>query len=125
MNKVWVLVGAVSIFVIVLFCWIFIVDFGGFSQLLGEKSQEAVQDESSRFIGTWSMAGAASLNFFADGSYRQGVTEGAWSVAVGVLTLSPDDGPSVVRYQYLFSEHETVLELTNQATGETTLLNRQ
>jgi hypothetical protein len=126
MNKIWVTVGGISLFVLLLGAWFFIGNLGGFSQFLGEKSKEAYSDEQLKFVGTWTAPGSVSLTLFSTGSYRKGVVEGTWALENGLLVLSEEgETPSQVTYEYVFSENDTLLQLTEVGQEESLLLTKQ
>jgi hypothetical protein len=126
MKKVWVLVGVVLLCVLCIGAWFFIADLGGFSQLLGNKTKNALSDQSARFLGTWTSQEFGTITFFSSKMYRMGSQEGVWVIDTETVSLyeTGDDAPLVV-YQYVFSENDSLLQLTNGITEEQIVLRRQ
>jgi len=120
------LVGGILVCVLLLSGWLFIVDFGGFSHFLADKSRQSVQNEQVRFMGTWSALGYGTLSFFSDGSYHKGTEDGTWKLVNSSLFFyASDERQSLDSYRYVFTENDTVLQLTNRDSGEQILLTKQ
>ena len=51
--KIYLVAGAVLLFVFLLGAWIFIVDFGNFAEDLGEGAENLAVNQKSKFIGIW------------------------------------------------------------------------
>ena len=126
MNKVWLVAGVVLLCVVLLGAWFFVVDLGGFSQFLGKKTKQVIQDEPLRFVGTWNAPGYGTITFFATQTYRKGVEEEAWKLRNETLLLYEFDQsqPSVL-YHYSFSENDTQLQLTDISNAEHIIFMRQ
>ena len=126
MNKILLVVGAVLVCVLLLSTWLFIVDFGGFSSFLGKKSQEAVENEKVKFLGTWTTSEHGIFTFFSTGFYRQTAAEGLWVLEDNRLLLFEGERslPSVT-YSYVFSENDHIVQLTDEMTGELLVLTKQ
>ena len=56
MKKIFILAGAVLLFVLLLTTWLFVIDFSDFAKSLGDKTKDTGTDEKSKFIGTWETA---------------------------------------------------------------------
>jgi hypothetical protein len=126
MNKVWVVAGVILFLVLLLGAWLFIVDFGGFSQLLGQKTKEAFRDEILRFVGTWHASEFGTITFFATQTYRKGIDEGTWKLQNHTLALYKlDSSQPFVTYQYSFSMNDTTLQFTEINSADSIVLTRQ
>ena len=53
MKKIYILVGAVLLLVLIIMCWFFIFHYYDFARNIGKKAHDAAFNEKSRFIGTW------------------------------------------------------------------------
>jgi len=123
MKKIYILVGAVLLLVLVIMCWFFIFQYYDFAQNLGKKSEEAALQESSRFIGTWEtdfiegdtrlIGYNGILIFHGDKTGSIGGLPSTWELKEGQVIIYYYEGISSVTYDYSFSEEETHLTLTN------------
>lgn len=53
MNKIFVFAGTILLLVLILSAWFFIGNLGNFAKFLGEESINALENEKTRFVGTW------------------------------------------------------------------------
>ena len=123
MKKIYILVGAVLLLVLIIMCWFFIFQYYDFAQNLGKKSKEAALQESSRFIGIWEtdfIEGDARfigyngiLIFHGDKIGSIGGLPSTWELKEDKLIIYYYEGVSSVTYDYSFSEDETRLTLIN------------
>lgn len=123
MKKIYIIVGAVLLLVLIIMCWFFIFQYYDFAQNLGKKSEEAALQESSMFIGTWEtdfiegdtrfIGYNGILNFHGDKTGSIGGLPSTWELEEGSLIIYYYEGISSVKYDYSFSEDETHLTLTN------------
>lgn len=123
MKKIYIVVGAVLIFVLILMCWFFGFQYYDFASNISKKSEEAAMQERSRFIGAWEtefIEGDARfigyngiLIFHADKIGSIGGLPSIWDLAEGQLKIYYNEGISSVTYDYSFSEDKTRLKLTN------------
>ena len=124
MKKIYILVGAVLLLVLIIMCWFFIFQYYDFAQNLGKKSEEAALQESSRFIGTWEtdfiegdirfIGYNGILIFHGDKTGSIGGLPSTWDLKEGQqLIIYYYEGISLVTYDYSFSEDEKRLTLTN------------
>jgi hypothetical protein len=126
MKKIYILIGAVLILVLIIMCWFFVFQYYDFAQNLGKKSEEVALEEKSRFIGTWEtefiegdgqfIGTNGILAFHIDGTGLIGGLSSTWDIKDGPLVIDYYDGVASVMYNYSFSEDETVLTLSNSNT---------
>ena len=123
MKKIYILVGAVLLLVLIIMCWFFIFQYYDFAQILGKKSEEAALQESSRFIGTWEtdfiegdirfIGYNGILIFHGDKTGSIGGLPSTWDLKEDQLIIYYYEGMSSVTYDYSFSEDEKSLNLIN------------
>jgi len=123
MKKIWVLAGIVSLFVIIISLWFFVGKLSNFAYTLGDTSKEVVNDDETKFIGTWATGdGSTGYIFHSDKSFYNSLTgyDGTWEVKQEELLLTYSTGYEV-QMNYLFSDNDNNLALTLFGTDETIL----
>ncbi|MHA1969020.1 MAG: hypothetical protein ACW964_14605 [Candidatus Hodarchaeales archaeon] len=123
MKKIYILVGAVLLLVLIIMCWFFIFQYFDFAQNLGKKSEGVALIESSRFIGNWEtdfiegddrfIGYNGILIFHGDKTGSIGGLTSTWDIKEGQLIIYYYEGMASVTYDYSFSEDEKHLTLTN------------
>ena len=123
MKKIFILAGAVLLFVLLLTTWLFIIDFSDFAKSLGEKTKDTGTDEKSKFIGTWettyfegdeSFIGYNGIyKFSSDGTGTIGGLTCTWNINNYTLIINYYEGSSTIVYDYFFSENYELLTLYN------------
>jgi hypothetical protein len=123
MKKIFILAGAILLFVLLLTAWIFIIDFNIFAENLSEGIKEGALDEKSRFIGSWEtqyiegderFVGYNGMYIFSsDGSGSIGGLTCTWEISEGKLVIYYYEGITILSYDYSFSDDENKLSLSN------------
>jgi len=127
MRKIFLAAGLIIIILLLLGAWFFIGGLGGWSQLLGQKSQQTFGSDIAKLMGTW-YGGAeyGSITFFSVGTFRKGVFDGEWKIESSTLMLYGLEGSAWwTSYTYVFSEEDTVVTLSEKNTGQTITLEKQ
>jgi len=122
MKKVYILVGAVLLLVLILMCWLFIFHYYDFATDVGKKSDKASLNEKSRFIGTWEtefiegdsrFIGTNGIYVFNSGGTGSiGGLPSTWDIDEGQLIIYYNEGLSFVTYGYSFADDDNTLILT-------------
>ena len=125
MIKILMFAGFISFCVLMLACWLFIGNFGDFADLLSKKSKKIIEDDTSRFIGTWE-SGTGELTFYKNGNYTSTMifyAAGTYSIKNEKLILQMDAGEpngdsaysrEEAIYNYSFSDNDIALTLTDE-----------
>ena len=124
MNKILIFAGIILLSVLLLSTWFFIGEVGNFAQFLGQKSQEIVEGEENKFIGTWETTGGPTLKLSSDGTASNGLNNGIYEIKEGKLVITYSNLNSwdedIYTYDYSFSNNDETLILTDINTEETT-----
>ena len=123
MKKIFILAGAILLFVLLSTTWLFIIDFSIFAENLGEGVKEGALDEKTRFIGTWETLHIEGDDRFVgyNGIYtfsadRTGSIGGllcTWDISDGKLVIHYYEGFATLTYDYSFTDDEDKLVLTS------------
>jgi len=136
MKGIWILAGIILIVIILLSLWLFIGEFGGFAGLLGDEAKDIVNEDNSRFVGTWrsydtenySYVFGEEITFYSNGTlyHHSSFLEGAtYEVNNGELTIIYDDGHRGTPRECVFSDNDTVLTVTDTDWGKTAVYFKQ
>ena len=114
MKKIYILVGAVLLLVLIIMCWFFIFHYYDFARNIGKKADDAAFNEKSRFIGTWEtefiqgdtrfIGQNGILIFHADETGSIGGLSSTWEMKDGQIIIYYYEGISSVTYSYTFSD---------------------
>lgn len=125
-EKIYVLVGVVLFFILVIMCWVFLGNFFDYTRNLGEVTEDLV-DEKSKFIGVWEIqffkdddrfvSNSGIYIFRTDGTGSISGIESTWDIIDKKLVVHYYDGVVILNYDYFFSNDEKILTLTN-SNGE-------
>ena len=124
MKKIYVVAGAVLLVVLLLFAWLFVIDFSIFADTLSEGAENITSDDESRFIGIWEtpyipgderFVGFNGIyKFNSDGTGTIGTRLCDWDVIDNQLIIDYNVGLSILTYNFSFSNEENTLALTNE-----------
>jgi len=129
MEKIWIVAGIVLLIVLLLGAWVVIFQFGGFANLISDEAKDVIDEDKSKFYGTWESNDAENypyflfgkkMTFFENGTVLIGIfeDEAFYEISNGKLFLSYDDGPTGTSYDYTFSEDNLDLYLTDHYTWD-------
>ena len=123
MKKIFILAGAILLFVLLSTTWLFMIDFSIFAENLGEGVKEGALDEKTRFIGTWETTYIEDDDRFVgyNGIYRfssggTGSIGGllcSWDISDDNLVIHYYEGIATLTYVYSFSDDGDTLVLTD------------
>jgi adenine specific DNA methylase Mod len=123
MKKIYIIVGAILLFVFLLFAWIFIIDFSNFAQTLGGGVEDIEVIEKSKFIGTWEtpyienddrfVGNNGIYTFSSDNTGSIGDLSCTWDITDNRLVIRYYEGILTLTYEYSFKDDDNTLNLTN------------
>jgi len=126
MKKIYILAGVILFIVLVIMCWVFFGNFFDYTKNLSEATKD-ILDEKSKFIGIWEtqffedddrFIGSSGIYIFrTDGIGSIGGIESIWDIIDKKLVVHCYEGVVILNYDYLFSNDEKTLTLTN-SNGE-------
>ena len=110
MSKMLLVAGVILFGVLILGTWLFVVDFGRFAMFLGDVSEELIEEDEDRFVGTWENQIGVEVVFASNGSYYTSTAGWIcnWSVGNGKLSYNYDNGDSSSQ-DFSFSEDGNTL----------------
>ena len=114
MKKQLVIIGIVAVLVTV-----------GLSGCETERDRLVV--EKSKFVGTWQNSTidfTTTINFFLNGTCEYDIVSGTWNVTDGKLVIVFSDGYSRI-YDYVFSNNDRTLSLTQTTVGVAKVFTKQ
>ncbi len=125
MSKTLLVAGVILFVVLILGTWLFVVDFGRFAMFLGGVSEELVEEDEDRFVGTWENQIGAEVVFASNGSYYTSTSGWIcnWSVGNGKLIYSYDNGDSSSQ-DFSFSDDDNTLTV-HMAGGDIVCTKKQ
>ena len=123
MKKIFIVVGIILFFVLMLMAKLFIIDFSKFAESLGEGAEKAASIEKSKFIGTWEtpyiedderFVGYNGIyTFSSDGTGSIGGLLCTWVISDNKLVIHYYEGIATLTYDYSFSEDFETFTLTD------------
>ena len=123
MKKIFIVAGAIFLFVLLLSAWLFIIDFGNFAQTLGGGVGDILLDEKIKFIGTWEttyledddrFVGYNGIYMFSsDGTGLIGGLSCTWDIVDSKLIIRYYEGFATLTYDYSFSDDVITLSLND------------
>jgi hypothetical protein len=123
MKKIFILAGAVLLFVLLFTTWFFIIDLSDFAKSIGEKTKDTATDEKSKFIGTWETTYIEGddrfvgyngvYKFSSDGTGTIGGLICSWDIKNNKLVIDYFEESMNLIYDYFFSENYELLTLIN------------
>lgn len=121
MKKIWVLLGGILLFVLILGLWLFIWEFGGLANLLGDKSSDIQDNSKLDFVGNWNTENLSNdsllvgvggtYSFSSAGTGTFGGIKGNWRVIDNILNINCTDKTNY-EYYFRFSKDKNSLFLT-------------
>jgi len=85
-----------------------------------------LNSEMNRFVGSWESRGMTIFTFRYDGTYKSTITEGTYAVEDGKLICTATNyNNRVLSYYYTFSDNDNILSLNGIGRADSVIAKRK